>query len=142
MKTILIVEGDESKLEQLRHALAGKGFSARLATEEARECLEAGDLSIDLTDRRAYLQGSSLLLTQSEFDLLVLLVKQPYRAFSRRDILTALWRPDFDGTERVVDVRIASLRQKLKDNPRVPRFIESVYGVGYRFIVAPVLRGG
>lgn len=141
MKTVLIVEGSKTALEQLRHALAGKGFSARLDTTEARERLEAGDLSIDLTDRQAYLQGSSLLLTQSEFDLLVLLVKQPYRAFSRRDIVTTLW-PDFDGTMRVVDVRILGLRKKLQDNPYAPRFIETVHGVGYRFIIAPALRGG
>jgi DNA-binding response OmpR family regulator len=109
-------------------------IQAKLRQHQRRERLDVGDLSIDLTDHQVYVQGQALVLTQTEFDVLVLLAKQPYRVFSRDDILTTLWRPDFNGTERVVDVCISSLRQKLKDKPRAPRFIESVHGVGYRFI--------
>lgn len=146
---IIIVTAQTSSLSQVRGFDAGADdyvmkpidlevlyarIQAKLRQHQRRERLDAGDLSIDLVDRQVYLQGQPLVLTQTEFDVLALLVKQPYRAFSRDDILTTLWRPDFNGTERVVDVCISSLRQKLKDKPRAPRFIESVHGVGYRFV--------
>ena len=146
---IIIVTAQTSRLSEVRGFDAGADdyvtkpvdlevlsarIQAKLRQHQRRERLDVGDLSIDLTDHQVYVQGQALVLTQTEFDVLVLLAKQPYRVFSRDDILTTLWRPDFNGTERVVDVCISSLRQKLKDKPRAPRFIESVHGVGYRFI--------
>ncbi|MEM6430211.1 MAG: response regulator transcription factor [Deinococcota bacterium] len=107
---------------------------AKLRKHSSRERLEVGNITIDMIDRHVYVDYDKVMLTHTEFDVLVLLAKRPYQAFSRHDILTSVWHPDFDGTERVVDVCISSLRQKLGDKPRSPRYIESVHGIGYRFI--------
>ena len=76
---------------------------------------------------------SALDLTPSEFDLLAVLMQSPGRAFSRLELLDRLQGTMFEGYERTIDVHVKNLRAKLEENPRKPLYIETVYGIGYRF---------
>lgn len=92
-----------------------------------------GSLHIDLASRSVTVDGEPVDLTRTEFDLLAILSGQPGRVFTRDQLLDRVWGSDFSGVDRVVDVRISTLRRKLGDDGRQPRFITSVRGIGYRF---------
>ena len=93
-----------------------------------------GALTIDLTSRTVTVDGALVDLTRTEFDLLALMSGQPGRVFTREHLLDAVWGSDFEGVDRVVDVRLSTLRRKLGDDGREPRFLTTVRGVGYRFV--------
>lgn len=76
-------------------------------------------------------------LSALEFDLLLTLARTPRRVFTRRQLLGAVWGPDWFGDERVVDVHIRSLRRRLDDPAGDPGIIGTVRGVGYKFLLAP-----
>ncbi len=120
-----------------------KPFSAREVVARIKSLLRRaglsdqlryGELSIQLGTRDVYLRGTKLLLSKLEFELLVTLAQHPGLAWSRTRLLERVWGGDFPGNERVVDSRIAILRRKLDDASEQPRYIETVHGVGYRFI--------
>ncbi|MFZ6026645.1 MAG: response regulator transcription factor [Chloroflexota bacterium] len=99
----------------------------------AAKLLQAGEIMLDRDSHLATRQGTELALTRSEFDLLSALMATPGRTFSRLDLLEYLQGTAYAGYERVIDVHIKNLRIKIGDDPRQPRYIETVYGVGYRF---------
>ena len=92
-----------------------------------------GALTIDPIKHEIQLQGRTLDLTPSEFNILLALASQPGRAFSRMDLLDAAQGEAYEGYERSIDVHIKNLRHKLGDDPRHPTYILTVYGVGYKF---------
>ncbi len=96
--------------------------------------LRAGDLVLDPVRREVRLGDTVVDLTPTEYDILYLLMSNPGRPFSRGDILDHVQGIAFEGYERSVDVHIKNLRRKLGDDPRNPRFIQTVYGVGYKFV--------
>ncbi|MDQ4077479.1 MAG: helix-turn-helix domain-containing protein, partial [Chloroflexota bacterium] len=77
--------------------------------------------------------GNPVDLTPTEFELLATLMRAPGRAFSRWELLERLQGDVIEGVERTIDVHIRNLRAKLEEDSRHPRYIETVYGVGYRF---------
>ena len=95
--------------------------------------LRVADVTLDLERFLVEVGGERIDLTRSEFDLLAILMGSPGRAFSRLDLLDRLQGTTFEGSERTVDVHIKNLRAKIEANPRKPRYVETVYGVGYRF---------
>ncbi|MFQ5614957.1 MAG: response regulator [Anaerolineales bacterium] len=99
------------------------------------EILTAGGLSLDLPRRTAALTGQPLDLTTMEFDLLAFLIAHPGHVFTRMQLLEQAQEHAFQGYERTIDVHIKNLRKKLGDEPHNPRFIETVRGVGYRFLI-------
>jgi DNA-binding response OmpR family regulator len=99
----------------------------------APQRLTVGDLEIDLDAHSVILAGQSLDLTPTEFSLLATLAAQPGRAFSRLQLLEANLGVAYEGYERSVDAHIKNLRAKLEPDPRQPRYIETVFGIGYRF---------
>ncbi len=102
------------------------------ATPQA-EILRAGDIMLDRSGRLVQIKGKTVNLTPSEFDLLAAMMAEPGRAFSRMDLLDLLQGTAFEGYERTIDVHIRNLRTKVEPEPAHPRYIETVYGYGYRF---------
>lgn len=102
------------------------------ATPQA-EILRAGDIILDRSGRLVQVKGKTVNLTPSEFDLLAAMMAEPGRAFSRMDLLALLQGTAFEGYERTIDVHIRNLRTKVEPEPAQPRYIETVYGYGYRF---------
>lgn len=95
--------------------------------------LRAGDLMLDPDSYLVQLSGQNINLTPSEFDLLAVLMRNPGRAFSRADLLDMLQGTSFEGYERTIDVHVRNLRTKIELDPSNPEYVETVYGVGYRF---------
>jgi len=98
------------------------------------EAVVAGPLTIDLRGRRATVDGRELSLTTKEFDLLVFMAERTGRAFDRQELLNHVWGYNYSGYEHTVNSHINRLRSKLEDDPAAPRFIQTVWGHGYRFM--------
>jgi two-component system, OmpR family, alkaline phosphatase synthesis response regulator PhoP len=94
-----------------------------------------GDLVIDVSRHSAKLEDRPLQLTRSEFRVVTLLASEPGRAFTRDELVEHLWEGDFDGDHRAIDVHMSNLRRKLEEDPRNPRRLQTVRGVGYRLNV-------
>lgn len=101
--------------------------------EAAAPPIEHGTLRVEPATRRVFLDGSELDLTMREFDLLAYLADRPGRVFSRDQLMEAVWEFPFFTDTSTVTVHIRRLRAKLGDDSAEPRFIETVWGVGYRF---------
>jgi DNA-binding response OmpR family regulator len=91
-----------------------------------------GDLAIDVSRHSATLEDRPLQLTRSEFRVVTLLASEPGRVFTRDELVEHLWEGDFDGDRRAIDVHMSNLRRKLEEDPRHPRRLQTVRGVGYR----------
>jgi DNA-binding response OmpR family regulator len=91
------------------------------------------DLEIDLNGRQVKRNGETITLTRSEFNLLVTFAQHPGQAFTREQLLTRLYDVSFDSYARSIDAHIKNLRQKLETNPGEPRYILTVFGIGYKF---------
>ena len=91
-----------------------------------------GALSIDVAGREVHLDGEAVGLTRTEFDVLAALSGRPNLAFSRRQLIDAVWDQSWFGDERLVDVHVGHLRRKLGDDPSSPRYVRTVRGIGYR----------
>ncbi len=103
------------------------------STPPAAEVLRGGEIEVDISGHRAARRGQALDLTPTEFDLLVVLLQNPGRAFTRLELLDRVQGYAYEGYERTVDAHVKNLRAKLGDDPRRPRYIQTVYGVGYKF---------
>ena len=99
----------------------------------ASEVLRAADVILDKGACSVTVGGQAVHLTPTKFDLIAVLMSAPGRAFSRAELLTRLQGIAFKGIERTVDVHIRNLRSKIEPDPANPRYIETVFGVGYRF---------
>jgi DNA-binding response OmpR family regulator len=110
--------------------------SAGPAGPNALDALEGarrfGTLTVDPVGRDVWLADEPVALTRTEFDLLATLSELPRMAFSRRQLIEAVWGPSWVGDEHLVDVHVGHLRRKLGDDPAEGRFVRTVRGVGYR----------
>lgn len=97
------------------------------------QVLRYADLEVNLEAHSVTRQNHPVELTPTEFNLLATLIAQPGRAFSRSQLLEATQGIAYEGYERTIDAHIKNLRAKLETDPRQPRYIETVFGVGYRF---------
>ena len=98
--------------------------------------LKVADVVLDKNGRRVTVAGQEIDLTPSEYDLLLLLMSAPGRAISRIELLEHLQGTALEGAEKTVNVHIRNLRTKIEQDPSNPRYIETVFGVGYRFCTA------
>jgi len=108
----------------------------RLAPPVAAEDQPAivhGPLRVEPASRRVILDGNEVMLTMREFDLLAFFAANPGRVFSRDQLMEAVWMEPWFNDTSTVTVHVRRLRAKLDDDPAEPRFIETVWGVGYRF---------
>lgn len=108
--------------------------AATRASAGGREAspLEFGDLTIDVAGREVHIGEHPVILTRTEFDILAALAARPGLAFSRRQLVDAVWGEPWVGNDHLVDVHIGHLRRKLGDDPAAPRYVTTVRGVGYR----------
>jgi DNA-binding response OmpR family regulator len=95
--------------------------------------LTSGPFIIDMFAQKAYKSGEELDLTPREFGLMKLLVKNSGRAFSRDELLNEVWGYDFVGDPKTVDVHVRRLREKIEDISGAPLYLETIWGVGYRW---------
>lgn len=101
--------------------------------EPDQELLRVADVELDVDGRRVTIAGQEVDLTPSEFDLLAIFMANPGRALSRLDLVEQLQGIALEGTEKTINVHIRNLRLKIEPDPANPRYVETVFGVGYRF---------
>jgi DNA-binding response OmpR family regulator len=99
----------------------------------APETITAADVTLDLTRHAVTVDGQSVELTPTEFALLRAMAAEPGRAFSRMELLDAAQGETYEGYERTIDTHVKNLRAKIEPDPKSPRYIITVYGVGYKF---------
>ena len=99
--------------------------------------LRVGELTLDRDSRLVTSNSATVDLTPSEFDLLATFMTQPGRVFSRLELLDRLQGDAYEGYERTIDVHIRNLRTKIEPDPRSPRYVLTVYGIGYRLAAEP-----
>lgn len=107
----------------------GNGINAQL--------IKTGHLEIDPTSHTVKRDGQLIELTPTEFDLLVILAQNPRRVFSRLQLLEKTQGTTYEGYERTIDAHIKNLRLKFEPDPRNPTFIQTVFGVGYKYEESP-----
>ena len=109
-----------------------KAVLRRRAGAGQSDTITAGDLSLDVPRMRVTRAGESVDLTATEFELLETLARQPGRVFTRAQLLDAIHGVAFESYERAIDAHIKNIRRKLEPQPHKPRYLLTVYGVGYR----------
>ena len=102
-------------------------------SEPKGKLLQVADVTLDRDTRMVTVTGQPVDLTPSEFDLLAALMSGPGRVYSRLDLLDVIQGVRYEGYERTIDTHIKNLRAKIEPESRSPHYIETVYGVGYRF---------
>lgn len=105
----------------------------KVSQKQQSEDIEVGDLRIEPEARRVYKAGKEVSLTNREFELLYFLAKHPGIVFSKEKIFEAVWGFDALSDTATVTVHVNRLRDKIEDDPQKPRYIETVWGAGYRF---------
>ena len=119
-----------ARVEAVLRRAGGAGPEQTLSFDE-------GKLVIDRDAREVVLGGEPVTLTRSEFDLLCALASRAGRVFSRYELVTRVQGYDYEGYERTIDAHVKNLRRKLGDDPKAPRYVVTVTGVGYKFGVRP-----
>jgi DNA-binding response OmpR family regulator len=116
-------------------ALLRRRKSAAMAPDAPPEQppIACGELVIDIDRHRVTLAGHPVELTAKEFTLLALLARHPGHGYSRGELLDQVWGPEFDGFDHTVNTHINRLRGKIEADPARPRYIQTVWGMGYRF---------
>ncbi len=107
--------------------------AGRSAAENAPQLLERGHIRLDEERRAAWRDGVGVELTMKEFDLILFLMKNPGKVYSREALLDLVWGYDYQGDTRTVDVHVRRLREKLELDPAKPRSLLTKWGVGYYF---------
>lgn len=106
---------------------------ARQDSEPQLEVLDFGELVIDVSGHKVSVNKHEVELTASEFKLLTTLARYPGRVYTRMELVEKVLGYDFEGYERTIDSHVKNLRAKLGDDPRNPKWLYTVHGVGYRF---------
>ena len=124
---------DILELKARVRALLRRASLAAPAAEEGAAVLQRGHIAVDEQRRSATRDGKPVELTMKEFDLILFLMKNPGKVYSREALLDLVWGYDYQGDTRTVDVHIRRLREKLELNPAQPAYIITKWGVGYYF---------
>ena len=95
--------------------------------------LKMGEMEIDLTKHIVKVEGTEVVLTPIEFNILKLLASTPGHVYSRQDLLNAIWDTAYEGYKRNIDPHVNRLRTKIEQNPKRPKYVLTVWGIGYKF---------
>lgn len=119
------------ELEMRVQALLRRGGIVAVSSSE-EDRIELGDLIIDKRRHEVWRNGTRVDLTPLEFQILELLASEPGRAWSRNALLDKVWSTEYEGYQRNIDPHIARLRKKLETDPKDPRYVLTVRGIGYK----------
>lgn len=121
---------------RVRAALRRSGnYSANTISgtpQSVANAISYSDITLDLDNFSVTKDGSSIQLTSKEFDILKLFVSSPNRVFTKSQIYSFVWNDDYFGDDNVINVHMRRLREKIEDDPSNPRYIKTLWGIGYR----------
>lgn len=118
----------------LRELVARIHAVLRRVGKKSQTMIRAGDLRIDLDKHEVFVRERRVELTASEFALVAFMAQHPNRVFTRLQLLEAMRGSTVETSERAVDSHVKNLRKKIERNPQEPEYIQTVYGIGYRFV--------
>lgn len=121
--------------EEEKHQITLTSESIGNFKDEDVEIITAGDIEIHVNDYVVYVRGESIEMTPKEFELLTYMARRVNRTLSREQLLQKLWRFDYAGETRIVDVHVSHLREKIEEDTKNPEYITTVRGFGYKFEV-------
>ena len=132
---MLILTFEDSEEEILNHIVSyvSTGTKAFQVVENARTELRFDGLEIDVAKRLVRKQKQEIDLTFTEFEILYLLANNPGRVFSKEQIYDIVWKESYSGDYNIVMSHISHIREKIEDDPSHPVYIQTVWGVGYKF---------
>ena len=136
---ILMVSARKEDIDKIRGLGLGaddyitKPFSPSELVAKVNDIIEIRGLKIDKTARRVYLNGEEKVFTTKEFDLLTFLAGHPNRVFTKEELFNKIWDMESLGDIATVTVHIKKIREKIEVNTAKPQYIETIWGVGYRF---------
>ena len=130
---ILTFEDSEEEILNRIVSYVSTGTKAFQVVENARTELRFDGLEIDVAKRLVRKQKQEIDLTFTEFEILHLLARNPGRVFSKEQIYNSVWKEPYFGDYNIVMSHIRNIREKIEDNPRKPVYIQTIWGVGYRF---------
>ena len=139
---MLILTFEDSEEEILNHIISCVNTGARAfqVIENAKTNLSYGDIVILLDKRELFRKQEKIDLSFIEFEILHLLAGNPGRVFSKEQIYNSVWKEPYFGDYNIVMSHIRNIREKIEDNPSKPVYIQTVWGVGYRFNQALQIR--
>ena len=105
----------------------------QVVKEQKMTEIVSGDFTINTENRRLFILGREINVTSKEFDMLLLLVTNPGKVYSRDELLRTIWGEDYPGDARTVDVHIRRLREKIEPNASEPKYVHTKWGVGYYY---------
>ena len=126
-------------LARVKAILRRLDVSSEITKPAEASVLVFGELTVDVDKRKVTLRDEALELTSKEFELLMLFARNPGRAYSRQELLDLVWGYQYSGYSHTVNTHINRLRNKIEADPADPRFIQTVWGHGYRFTEAEIL---
>ena len=132
---MLILTFEDREEEILNHIISYVSTGARAfqVIENAKTNLSYGDIVILLDKRELFRKQEKIDLSFIEFEVLYLLANNPGRVFSKEQIYDVVWKESYSGDYNIVMSHIHNIREKIEDNPSKPVYIQTVWGVGYRF---------
>lgn len=104
-------------------------------TAAPAEVLVLGDIVIDDLKHEVRKKDEIINITPNEYKLLQTMLRYPNKTFTREELIAIAFGEDFEGFDRTIDTHIKNLRQKIEDNPRTPKYLQTVHGIGYRLAV-------
>lgn len=130
---ILTFEDNEEEILNDIVSYVSTGLRAFQVVENAKKNLSFNGLKIDSTNRLVRNQKQEIDLTFTEYEILYMLASSPGRVFSKEQIYDRVWKEPYIGDYNIVMSHIRNIREKIEDNPSKPVYIQTVWGVGYRF---------
>ena len=110
-----------------------KSLARRVETKDVPDTLEDDVFKLDQNTRQFFKNGIYVELTPTEFAIMDLFMSNPHKAFSRDELLDLIWGRDFVGDSKIIDVNIRRIRSKIEDDASEPQYINTVWGLGYRY---------
>ncbi|WBW97196.1 response regulator transcription factor [Oceanirhabdus sp. W0125-5] len=119
-------------LARVKASIRRANTYSKSQNNESKKIIELGELNVDLDNYSVTKKGELIKLTAKEFEILKLFIKNPKRVFTKEQLYNLIWNDSYLGEESVINVHIQRLRKKIEDNPSSPKYIKTLWGIGYK----------
>lgn len=126
-------EGEEEVCQRILQIVSESTRFEGCNELQGEKNISIGEMKLNLLERNVIIHGVEVMLTNREFEILYLLAQSPGRVFSKEQIYDIVWQEPYSGDYNIVMSHIRHIREKIEDNPGKPLYIQTVWGIGYRF---------
>ncbi|MEH2932808.1 winged helix-turn-helix domain-containing protein [Candidatus Ventrimonas sp. KK005] len=126
-------EGEEEVCQRILQILSESTRFEGCNELQVEKNIDIGEMKLNLAEKNVVIHGAEVMLTNRELEILYLLAQSPGRIFSKEQIYDIVWQEPYSGDYNIVMSHIRHIREKIEDNPGKPLYIQTVWGIGYRF---------